>query len=509
MRMIRITRNKLVLALLVCTLLVLYFNLSIVQSIFVEWNSNGAYSHGLLGLLVVAYSAWWQRDLLAQVSLRPTWLGIVALLLSAVLLLVSELASIQQLQQVSLLLVMVAVIWALAGIRIIQILALPLLMLALILPVWSLLQGPLRYVSTLVSYSVANLFIADLQLNGYHLITSGGIFSVEPSCSGLGFFLVAALLAVCVSFFNHLQFSKGCLLFTIALLFAIVANWIRIIVIVVVGERTQMQHTIVQDHLTFGWFVFAACLIPLIFIIHRYFNEVHDDALIKKSMDDTQIQQQFAGYANNLHPKSTVLATATIILVVSLLAKWLPTRYQIDYRFSLPAPEQYQLVSADNPVSPNWQPISHGASSESYSHFSQGNVNFQVYLANYARQSQGHEMIYLDNKLFNKQRWRQRSFAQLPLAEISPLGQVNLLSLVRSNNRARSIAYWYVVNGQYSANKKVAKLLELRATLIGQPGATLIAVAVDHDSDEQATAIAALSKFTTALTATVVPKMDH
>ena len=276
-----LSRNKLGLSVIICCLLVLFLNYPTVQSIIPEWNSNGPYSHGFLGVLVVIYSVWWQRHLLLQTHLQPAWLGALALLLSMTLLIIGDLTNIQQLQQMSLLLVMITVIWALAGIRVLQILVLPLLMLALILPFWSLLQGPLRMLSTFASYWGAKVFVTDLKLDGYHLITQVGVFSVEPSCSGLGFFLVAALLAICVSLFNRLNVRKSVQLVIIALMVSVVANWLRIIIIVVVGAQTKMQHSIVQDHLTFGWLVFAACLLPLLMIIHRYFTSMSLPSALK------------------------------------------------------------------------------------------------------------------------------------------------------------------------------------------------------------------------------------
>ena len=189
-----------------------------------------------------------------------------------------------------------------------------------------------------------------------------------------------------------------------------------------------------------------------------------------------------------------------ILCLGGVLNKYIPTRFQHDYRFNLPKLIHYQLLSGNNAVSMNWQALSYGASRERYSYFHQGNVNFQVYLADYAQQSQGKEMIFVDNRLFNPQRWRQLSLRSLPLTANSILSQVKLLNLRRSNDRARSIAYWYVIDGQYTADNNLAKLLGLKATLAGRPGSTLIAVAIDYDISEQAIAKIALSKFTAALT---------
>ncbi|PHN95823.1 EpsI domain-containing exosortase, partial [Tenacibaculum discolor] len=69
----------------------------------------------------------------------------------------------------------------------------PLLMLALILPVWSLFQTPLRELSTIAGDIGPSIVGIEVLRDGYRLSTYGGLFDVEPACSGLGFFMVGAL----------------------------------------------------------------------------------------------------------------------------------------------------------------------------------------------------------------------------------------------------------------------------------------------------------------------------
>jgi len=143
----------------------------------------------------------------------------------------------------------------------------------------------------------------------------------------------------------------------------------------------------------------------------------------------------------------------------------------------------------------------HGVSSESFNYFTKNELGFQLYLANYIRQSHGQEMIYVDNHLFDQSRWRLDGQGQLSMDDPSILSQVQLLKLTRSKERHRFIAFWYVVNGQATADKYIAKLLEIKATIQGRPGATLIAIALDHNSSEHANALSELSGFTQAVIA--------
>jgi len=486
---------------LLCIIFILLINHDVVLTITAEWGSNGPYSHGYLGLMLVGYALWLKRTALSLLLFRPSLFATFGLLISCSLLLFSNLASIQQLQQISLFFVVLFIITSLCGANVIKAFALPLLMLALILPIWNIFQLPLRDISTSVSWWGASLLGSEVLRSGHQLITPGGIFAVEPACSGLGFFLVAALLAVWVSFYNRLTWFASGQFLLIALLLAIVANWIRIISIVVVGDRTQMQHVIVQDHLSFGWYVFSACLVPLIFIARRFYSGV----ATMQTNDIIVASDKVPVDANRLFRQWSAIISVVLVLTLSSLANnILPTRYLADYKLESPLLADYSRITSDKTMSPNWQPLSHGATSESFNYFMKDELGFQLYLANYVRQSQGLEMIYVDNRLFEPSRWRLDSQSRLVVNDSTVLTQVQLLSLTRSKGRHRLIAFWYVVNGQATADKYIAKLLEVNATVQGRPGATLMAVALDHNRSEHDKALVELAEFTRAVIAKTI-----
>lgn len=501
---------------LLCIISMLLINYEVLLTITEEWGSSGAYSHGYLGFILVCYALWLKRTALSRLVFNPSLFAGFGLFISCSVLLFSNLASIQQLQQASLFLVLLFIMATLGGAKVVKELALPLLMLALILPIWNLLQLPLRDISTIVSWWGANLLGSEVIRNGYQLATPGGIFAVEPACSGLGFFLVAALLAVWVSFSNRLSWIASAQFLVIALSFAIIANWIRIITIVVVGDRSNMQHVIVQDHLSFGWYVFSACLVPLIFVARRYYSDNSNPLM----SGDTGVGSTRAMPDNNNIVMSgnsiiavprhkpfqqyfTIAAVGLIVILFSFANYLLPSRYQIDYKLDSPLLIDYTRIISDKPMSPNWQPLFHGASNESFSYFSKDNINFQLYLANYIRQSQGLEMIYVDNHLFEQSRWRLDSQGKLAITGSVILPQIQLLKLTRNQQRHRLIGFWYVVNGQTTADKYMAKLLEINATIQGRPGATLVAIALDYNHAEHTQAQLELSQFAQAVIAKI------
>lgn len=470
---------------------ILLSNASIVTAIFDEWNSNGPYSHGFLGIIVVLYVFYLERDKL-QVTRLPTrqyTIGLCCLLASFLVSMLAQLSSIQQLQQLALFSSVLSLVFCFYGWNVVKAFFMPLIMLLLILPVWNIFQYPLRELSTAAGQWGPELIGIAVDRDHYRLSTTGGLFDVEPSCSGLGFFLVAALLAFCVGYFNKLTTKKTFIFLVIALTIAIVANWLRIIIIIVVGTYTEMQHFIVQDHLTFGWIVFAICLLPLIYIARTYFDGSAD----KNAQQNEKIVANST--PTNIVNKFQILTTFSVLALFIAASYWIPSRFNENYALSVPNIENYQVMSSDKSYSPNWKPYSQGVSKERFFYYTKDELGFQVYLADYIKQQQASEMIYVENYLFDKKFWHQMEDKKLILSNSKSLQEANFALLQRSQYRYRMIASWYVINGVLTSDKKRAKLAEVKAALIGQPGATLVAVTVDFDGEDKAAAEKQLSEF--------------
>ena len=467
-------------------LLVLAVNYPVLVEIMDEWWSVGPYNHGLLGLALALSIFWNKRKVFAFP--RGKLFTLPLLVAACILLLIANLASIGQLQVLSLFLVLLTLLISFYGFQPIRKLLLPLFMILLILPIWNLVQVPLREVSTWISFHSVNLLGFKIIRQGYKLITPGGSFVVEEACSGLGFFLASALYAVFVAQINHLSRKATCSFLAFSVVVAMIANWIRITVIVIVGSQTMMQHAIVQDHLTFGWFVFAACFVPVILVGNIYFGEQSPNKSVQKTT--TQTREVSMKY---------LFSTSAIILVFLMATLLIPSRFDPDYKYTLPTIPSYKKLTLNSESSQNWHPVSYGATSEEFSYFLQDKDLLQVYLANYARQQQGAEMIFVKNSLFNKNRWFNAK--QQTISLNSPaLKQINLITINRDPLRSRLITYWYLIDGHFVNDKKTAKWYEVQAAFKGQPGATLIAIAFDFENGDKQYAIDAITHFTEAFT---------
>lgn len=64
---------------------------------------------------------------------------------------------------------------------------------------------------------------------------------------------------------NHYPPSLAMATIFIAAALGLLANWLRIYILVLIGYHTEMQSSLMNDHETFGWVVFAFILIPAIY----------------------------------------------------------------------------------------------------------------------------------------------------------------------------------------------------------------------------------------------------
>ena len=471
-------------------------NVSVLLSIFDEWNSDGPYSHGFLGILVVCYVFYLQRKNLITIALskQQYGFGLCCLVASLLIALVAQLSSIQQLLQLAFFSSMLSLIFCFYGWSVVKSFFVPLLMLLLILPVWNVLQFPLRELSTQAGQWGPELIGIVVDRDHFRLSTAGGMFDVEPACSGLGFFMVSALLAFCVGYFNKLSTKKTLWFLFICLAIAIIANWLRIIIIIVVGTYTEMNHFIVHDHLTFGWIVFAICLLPLIYIARTYFDDSQKETN-QSIANRTNETLDAASSQVNKSNKPQTIATFSILILFVGASYWIPSRYNENYALTIPNVKNYEMVSSDKNYSPNWKPYSQGATKERFFYYTKDALGFQVYLADYIKQEQANEMIYAENYLFNKQFWDRIEDKKLALLNSRNLQETNFLLLKKSSHRYRMIASWYVINGVLTSDKKIAKLAEVKSALQGQPGATLVAISLDFDGKNIAAAEMQLSQF--------------
>ena len=107
-----------------------------------------------------------------------------------------------------------------------------------------------------------------------------------------------------------------------------------------------------------------------------------------------------------------------------------------------------------------------------------------LYLGLYARQQQGHELVYYNNRIAEPDIWRE----MVRLENLSPpqIMQVREHRLVSTDGQRRIVWSWYRVAGRTTTSRYMVKLLQVAGLLTGTTRAAVVAVATDGGDDVEA-----------------------
>ncbi|HEY6125236.1 MAG TPA: exosortase [Steroidobacteraceae bacterium] len=246
------------------------------QSLALRWTDtvNRAYTHGALVVVLCCFLLWHQRDALARVVLRPSWVACLSGLALGIAWLILLRAGVQIGHQALLPLIAFCAVWAAFGSPAMRVLWLPVLYAYFTVPVWDLLNPLLQWLSTFAVRGFLSLIGLPVYFDGLHFQIPAGIFEIAGGCSGLHFFIVGVAIAVFYGELHRDRLGTRMKLVALAIGMAMLTNWVRIAIIIVAGHLTDMQHYLVSgEHYTFGWAMFAVSMAIYFLIVRRWTAE--------------------------------------------------------------------------------------------------------------------------------------------------------------------------------------------------------------------------------------------
>lgn len=416
-----------------------------------RWGSDPTYSHGYLAALVSVWMIWrtWRRGELEGTT--PSLFGLLPLALAGMGWLLARGASILIVQQLALPALLLGAAWALFGWRGFKALFVPVGLLFLVVPAWEYLRVPLQHISTFAVGNILQAFGIPVFLQGHQVDLPAGSFEIAEGCSGLNVFMAGAVLATIQAYLFVGDNRARLLLIGAALAATIMANWLRITIIILVGHISGMDHWLIEDHYQFGWVTFAVMMIPVLFL-GRWLE--HRAPPVKRASPPPS-------WSFALPPPARMPAlVALCLLVLPGVAWWGISRVGT----VAPPPVLPATVNGwqlDGEAGFDWRPLQPGHTSELNGRYSNGATEIDLWLVHYERQETGRKLIGYGNAMA-----RPRDGRLVP-GETGP-GE---LRLVTGGRIERLIWYRYEVNGQVTASPLQAKLQELAGNLRGRPSA--------------------------------------
>jgi exosortase A len=224
------------------------------------WMTSSAYNYAVLIAPISVYFIWEDRAALARMAPAPGVLGLAVTAVFAGGWFLGSVLHINEGQHLGLVGMMEGLFLAVLGWTVSKRLAFPLLYLFLMVPTGDFLLEPLRHLS--FAGSVALLEFSGIPVYGENLTIQvpSGSFFVEAGCAGLNFLLTSLALSLVFGKLVYRRISSQILCVATALAIAMIANIVRIYLIIALTEWSHRRIAIADDHLTFGWGFFAVVM---------------------------------------------------------------------------------------------------------------------------------------------------------------------------------------------------------------------------------------------------------
>jgi exosortase len=442
------------------------------------------------GFVVAAYAVWlaWKR----RVGLHPSaaWRvpGLLAVSLFGLVWLLSIVVGIRLLHQAAAVLILLA--WASTGFgpvafaRYWPVAA----VFSLALPFWEVLLGVLQSMTVMVNHGLILVTGIPATLDGTRIHFTFGTIEVAQSCAGLAYFMSALTIGV-VYAHQFLSLSRARIAAVmLAVVLALVSNWIRVFGLVVIGYRSQMQSPLMTEHAFYGWVIFAV-VISLFFLLTGHIERWERRSL--QPPDSVQIPAASVNPAPAcseseealpLLRRSLLLGTAAALvgpLVFLVGNNKVPSNGLPATISGIAPPRTWQLhplTTSGDSINGPWLPSmtgeKHRAAYGVFESDSTRTRSAEIVRFGYEGNGQGHELIgganaiapgdhLLDERVVGPLDERLRTVRQ---------------AVVRTRTGQRLVWYWYRVAGVETTSPARAKLLEVAAFFGRTSPSELVAV---------------------------------
>jgi exosortase D (VPLPA-CTERM-specific) len=228
-----------------------------------RWSDQEEYSHGFLVPIVSAWLLWTRRAALAANVARPSWIGLVAVMLATLLHVVGKLSALFIFSQVGMILALLGIVLCIGGIPLLRVAFIPLAFLAFAIPLPYFLDSVLSWRLQILSSELGVVFIRALQipvfLDGNVIDLGHYKLQVVEACSGLRYLYPLLSLAFLVAWLFRAPLWHRAAVFLSAIPITITMNSARLALIAVLVDRWGISQAEGLLHLFEGWVIFLAC----------------------------------------------------------------------------------------------------------------------------------------------------------------------------------------------------------------------------------------------------------
>ncbi len=454
-----------------------------------QWRNGEYYAHGYLVVLVSVFLILRERRRLLVMTPCPQPAALTGIAACSLLWMVAGVTGVLLVQTALLLPLVLFIMWATLGPRIARQLFVPVFILFFAMPVWAIFTPVLQDFTVHAVYALTRLAGIPALRNDYLIVLPSGQLAIEESCSGLSYLLAALTLGMLYGYLYYRRTAARLAVVMISGAAAILANILRIFIVVIVAYRTEMQHPLIYHHYNLGWYLFGGLVLVLLVL----------DILLQRRQPPVaaaEAERPATICRYDAWQRGGIYGIAALLVTSGPLLSW-----QVENDATPAAASTIRLPAGSDgwrgpaATDDRWSPVFHGANDVLRVYY-RGNTQVYVYLGFYARQHQGRELVYDLNTISDDRYWRQ-TYTPARLIE-SGGSAVTETRLVSSDGQQRLVWYWYRVAGHRTTDRLMAKLWQALGLVTHSQQAAVIALASDVVADTD-TARANLQQFLAAM----------
>jgi len=441
-----------------------------VRAMVQTWYESNSFNHCFLIVPMAAYLAWQRRDKLQHATVAPDWRGIVIIAVAAAAWLLGDATGTLIVQEISVVLMLQALVLAIFGRSVVQIFLFPLLYLYFAVPFGLEFVPPLQTATAFLAVGLLKLVGVPVFSDGYLISIPGADWYVADACSGVRYVISSLALGGLFAGLMYVSWWRRGLVLVVAIVVPILANGIRAFGIILLAYMTDNKLATGIDHLIYGW-IFFTLVSAVVLAIGMMFREVPADQAAQK--------RQAPFLVKSLVP---CLFSAALVLVVVGAARaygdHIDAHPDQSVRLNPPDIAGYQ-ATVEN-TEDRLLPVFNGADLMLKASYQHGDETLHLRLGYYLSEGRDAQAISPNHEL-----------AGAPEATIVGKGSeaVAIAGVATSvryqrifvEGRGRIIWYWFWVDGRVTGDPYWAKLLEAKAKLLGgRQSAAVIAIAADY-----------------------------
>jgi exosortase len=434
------------------------------------WLDKGG--EGFVIAAFCAYLVWRDRSVLFDKP-APIGLASVITLGLSLLWLVALVLNVQVVHQAALPLIVMSWVLCVFGTRMF-VAALPIAgAFFLSVPLWDILVPPLQSMTVAATSVLLAIFRLEAVVSGQYIKIPSGVFEVAAGCAGLNYLMTSLLIGVMYALLFLKSWSARIAAVALAVVIAVVSNWLRVFGLVVIGHYTKMQSPLIEDHIVYGWLIFAVVMIAF-FILTKRIEAYDRKRSATESISNSEASARASLAGNVFNPRSVVLPSMAAFVGPMLfltLGGRAATGAAPDRAPGVNTQSDWQLVSesrgksnsapSDSAASDSiaWSPSYRGANEHRVAIWRRDSVEVQVDRFLYTDQSQGNELIGNGNRIASG----SAKLGEQKLGPLNAQGRMITATAVRTPHGVRLVWHWFSVGGAQTHSTVDAKLLELAA----------------------------------------------